>query len=74
MASILTYNQIIELLTDIARRHFQINTFYLGKNWELENSDDILFPYFRFIQILVHLKLMLIMNIRLKKLDSFVRL
>jgi len=47
MASVLTYNQIIELLTDIARRHFQINTFYLGKNWELENSDDILFPLFQ---------------------------
>ena len=24
MASVLTYNQIIELLTDIARRHFQL--------------------------------------------------
>lgn len=47
MASVITYNQVIELLTDICRRHYQLNTFYLGRNWELENDDDILFPLFQ---------------------------
>lgn len=47
MANIITYNQVVELLTDIARRHYQVNTFYLGRNWELENSDDILYPLFQ---------------------------
>lgn len=47
MASIFTYNQVIELLTDISRRHYQLNTFYLGKDWKLENSEDILYPLFQ---------------------------
>lgn len=47
MANIFSYNQIIELLTDISRRHYQLNTFYLGRNWELENSEDITYPLFQ---------------------------
>lgn len=47
MASILTYNQVIDLLIDITKRHEQVNTFFLGRNWETENSEDILFPLFQ---------------------------
>ena len=44
MASFLTYNNIIDILTDIANRHQQINTFYVGENWEIENDADIVYP------------------------------
>ena len=47
MANVITYNQVIELLIDITKRHEQVNTFYLGRNWEIENSEDILFPLFQ---------------------------
>lgn len=47
MASVITYNQVIELLIDITKRHEQVNTFFLGRNWETENSEDILFPLFQ---------------------------
>ena len=44
MSSILTFNQVVEILKDIAQRHYQINTFFLGKDWELENNQDIQYP------------------------------
>lgn len=44
MASIVSYNDIIELFVDIAKRHYQINTFYLGKDWEPENVMDVQYP------------------------------
>jgi hypothetical protein len=44
MANIVSYVDIIELITDIAQRHYQINTFFLGKNWELENNKDLIYP------------------------------
>ncbi len=47
MASVITYNQVIDLLIDITKRHEQVNTFFLGRNWETENSEDILFPLFQ---------------------------
>ena len=46
MASYTTYNQVIDILKDIAKRHLQINTFFLGKDYDLENSEDIVFPLF----------------------------
>lgn len=47
MANILTYNKVIAILRDIAERHYQINTFFLGRNWELENNQDITYPLFQ---------------------------
>ena len=47
MASVITYNQVIDLLIDITKRHEQVNTFFLGRNWETENTEDILFPLFQ---------------------------
>jgi hypothetical protein len=44
MANILTFNQVIDVLQDIAQRHYQINTFFLGRDWELENNNDITYP------------------------------
>lgn len=44
MANIVSYNDIIELMRSIAERHYQINTFFLGKDWELENNQDIQYP------------------------------
>lgn len=44
MASILTFNQVIDLLQDIAQRSYLINTFFLGRDWELENDNDIVYP------------------------------
>jgi hypothetical protein len=44
MANINSYNQVISILKDIAERHYQINTFFLGKNWEIENTQDIVYP------------------------------
>ena len=44
MARIISYVDIIEIMTDIARRHYQVNTFFLGKNYELGNSGDIIYP------------------------------
>jgi hypothetical protein len=44
MAQVITYNQVVEILRSIAQRHYQINTFFLGKNWELENNEDIVYP------------------------------
>jgi hypothetical protein len=47
MASYISYNNIIDILTDIANRHQQINTFYVGENWEIENDADIVYPVFQ---------------------------
>lgn len=44
MARIVSYVDIIEIITDIAERHYQINTFFLGKNYELGNNGDIIYP------------------------------
>lgn len=44
MANIVSYNDLIELFEDIARRHYQINTFFLGRDWELENNNDLQYP------------------------------
>jgi len=44
MANALTYNQVIDIMQDIAQRHYLINTFMLGKDWELENNQDIQYP------------------------------
>lgn len=44
MANVVSYNDIIELMRSIAERHYQINTFFLGKDWELENNQDIQYP------------------------------
>jgi len=45
----LTFNQIIEVIKDIAVRHPNINSSYLGKNWELENqSIDVIYPVLQF--------------------------
>lgn len=44
MANIVSYNDLIELFEDISRRHYQINTFFLGRDWELENNNDLQYP------------------------------
>lgn len=47
MANVLTYNQIITLLQSIAERHYQINSFFLGRDWDLENDRDLQYPVFQ---------------------------
>lgn len=47
MANIVSYVDIIELMTSIAQRHYQINTFFLGRDWEVENNQDVLYPLFQ---------------------------
>lgn len=44
MANIITYNMVVDVLKDIATRHYQINTFFLGKDWEIGNNTDVLYP------------------------------
>lgn len=44
MANIITFNKVVDILKDIATRHYQINSFFLGKDWELENNQDVLYP------------------------------
>lgn len=44
MANIISYNDIIEIMESIAQRHYQLNSFFLGKDWELANNDDIVYP------------------------------
>lgn len=43
MANVLTYRQILDTLQDIARRHYQINTFFVGENHDL-NAEDLIYP------------------------------
>jgi len=44
MSNFLTYNNIIDILKDVATRHQQVNTFFLGKDYDLENDGDIQYP------------------------------
>lgn len=44
MASIITYNGIVDVLKDICTRHHMLNTFFLGKDWEIGNNQDVLYP------------------------------
>ena len=39
-----TYNQILTVLEDIATRHFQINSFYVGADWEIGAANADEFP------------------------------
>lgn len=43
MAQISTYKQIVGIFEYIASKHYQINDFFVGKNWELK--ENILFPF-----------------------------
>lgn len=40
----LTYSQIISILEDIARRSYKINSFFLGQDWELAQSEAPVYP------------------------------
>lgn len=44
MSNITTYNQTLTVLQDIATRHFQLNTFGVGKNWEIGASEELIYP------------------------------
>ena len=45
MANVLTFNQIIDVLKDIATRHYQINTFVLGRDFDVDNQiTDNIYP------------------------------
>ena len=44
MAKSLTYSQIISILEDIARRSYKINSFFLGQDWELAQSEAPVYP------------------------------
>lgn len=44
MAQALTYSQIISILEDIARRSYKINSFFLGQDWELAQSEAPVYP------------------------------
>lgn len=43
MANILTYQKVTDTLADIARRHYQINTFFIGEINDL-NAEDLIYP------------------------------
>jgi hypothetical protein len=45
--NILSYKQLIALFKDIAQRHYQINTYFVGKDSELSESKDLVFPVFQ---------------------------
>lgn len=47
MANIISYIDCIELMQSIAERHYQLNSFFLGRDWELENNEDIQYPLFQ---------------------------
>lgn len=44
MAQALTYAQVISILEDIARRSYKINSFFLGRDWELAQSEAPTYP------------------------------
>lgn len=44
MSRIVSYNDLIEIFQDIASRHYQINTLFIGRDWELENNNDLQYP------------------------------
>jgi len=44
MGQISTYNNVLTVLQDIATRHYQLNTFGVGANWEIGASDELLYP------------------------------
>jgi hypothetical protein len=46
MASALTYKQILTVLQSIAERHYQINSFYVGDNHDM-NTEDLVYPVFQ---------------------------
>lgn len=47
MANYTTFNEIIDVLKDISARHYQLNTFFVGKDFDLENNADIVYPMFQ---------------------------
>ncbi len=44
MSNVKTINGINLILTDIADRHYQINTYGWGQNWDIATTDDITYP------------------------------
>ena len=44
MANIITFNMVVDVLKDIATRHHQLQTFFLGRDWEIGNSQDVVYP------------------------------
>lgn len=48
MASLLTYNNIVDLLKDISARHFMLNgSFFVGKDTQMSDNADIVYPFFK---------------------------
>lgn len=47
MSSVVSYVDIIEVMTSIAERHYQVNSFFLGRDYELENNGDLVYPVFQ---------------------------
>lgn len=47
MSNIISYVDIIEVMTSIAERHFCVNSFFLGRDYELENNGDLVYPVFQ---------------------------
>jgi len=47
MSNIISYVDIIEVMTSIAERHYQVNSFFLGRDYELENNGDLVYPVFQ---------------------------
>lgn len=45
--NIVSYVDIIEVMTSIAERHYQVNSFFLGRDYELENNGDLVYPVFQ---------------------------
>lgn len=46
MANLLTYKQLMDVLEDIGRRHYLINTFFSGENHDM-NAAEIVYPVFQ---------------------------
>jgi hypothetical protein len=43
MANILSYKQVLDTLQSIAERHYLINSFYVGENYDM-NAADLIYP------------------------------
>ena len=44
MASILTYNQIIDIFDSFRTRSYVLNDFYVGRKWDFTNNNEYTYP------------------------------
>jgi hypothetical protein len=44
MANIITYKQILKVFENIAQRHYMLNSFFVGKDEDLQESTELSYP------------------------------